>query len=139
MYKEVEIASCGVKESSVAMINKSKLLEKNDISSQPQIQSRRSPRSKLLLATKVESNLVVMRSKALFDTRFSPDVNELIIALLLENMNLPSMVYPGLRTEQLGHNTFHVSDSETEFDRIGKPEVWPAGLSITLVRSKLKE
>lgn len=71
------------------------------------------------------------RSKALFVSRFSPEVTTSDIeASLKEQLRLKNLVCTRLKTKFSSYSSFHVSVNEDEFPLINNTGVWPNGCLI---------
>jgi hypothetical protein len=78
------------------------------------------------------------RSKALFVSRFSPEVTAADVEKSLkEQLSLKRLVCTRLKTEVNAYASFHISVSEEDFPLINNTGVWPSGWLIAPFYGKL--
>ncbi|PNF43161.1 hypothetical protein B7P43_G17207 [Cryptotermes secundus] len=78
------------------------------------------------------------RSKALFDSRFSPEVTaDDVHKSLKEQLSLKQLVCTRLKTKFNLYSSFHISVLEDEFALINSTGVWPSGCLIAPYYGKL--
>jgi hypothetical protein len=73
-----------------------------------------------------------VRTKALFVSRFSPEVTSADVEKSLkEQLELASLKCTKLKTKYSSYSSFHISVSEDDFHLINNTDVWPTGCLIT--------
>jgi hypothetical protein len=78
------------------------------------------------------------RTKALFVSRFSPEVTaDEVSKTLKEQLSLKRLVCTKLRTKFDSYSSFHISITEDEFSLINNTAVWPSGCFIAPYYGKL--
>jgi hypothetical protein len=78
------------------------------------------------------------RSKALFVSRFSPEVTATDVEKSLkEQLSLKRLVCTRLKTKFNAYASFHISVNEEDFPPINNTAVWPNGCLIALFYGKL--
>jgi hypothetical protein len=100
------------------------------------------PRRQPLIGVSSSISLPVItkpeRSKALFVSRFSPEVTaDDIYKTLKEELSLKRLVCNKLKTECNSYSSFHISVTEDEFSVINNTGVWPSGCLIAPYYDKL--
>lgn len=79
------------------------------------------------------------RSKALFVSRFTPEVSVQEITNYVKNeLNLEQLQVTKLRTKHASYSSFHVSVAEQDFERINNTVFWPSGCLICPFYGRLK-
>jgi hypothetical protein len=86
----------------------------------------------LLIGNKNGSSLPTVpkrvRTKALFVSRFSPEVSSADVEQSLKDqLELASLKCTKLKTKYDSYSSFHISVSEDDFHLINNADVWPAG------------
>lgn len=100
---------------------------------------KREPKVGTCTNTKLEMAPERIRSKALFVSRFSSNVNKNNIEeSLLNQLKLRSLSVTKLKTKFQSYSSFHISVDERDFDLINNTDVWPAGCLIAPFFGKLK-
>jgi hypothetical protein len=78
------------------------------------------------------------RSKALFVSRFSPEVTaDDVCKTLKEQLSLKKLVCTRLKTKFSTYSSFHILVNEDEFSLINDAGVWPSGCLIAPYYGKL--
>jgi hypothetical protein len=78
------------------------------------------------------------RSKALFVSRFSPEVtSDDVSKTLKEQLSLERLVCTKLKTKFNTYSSFHISVTEDEFSLINNTSIWPSGCLIAPYYGKL--
>jgi hypothetical protein len=100
------------------------------------------PRRQPLIGVSSSLSLSVIskpeRSKALFVSRFSPEVTaDDVHKSLKEQLNLKRLVCTKLKTKFNSYSSFHISVTEDEFSVINNIDVWPSGCLIAPYYGKL--
>lgn len=75
-------------------------------------------------------NLVCPKKKALFVSRFNPNVTVEDVKDLLKDLQVSGLVCRRLKTKYTHYNSFHVEVVIEDFDKVNKPEVWPWGILV---------
>lgn len=75
-------------------------------------------------------NLVCPKKKALFVSRFNPNVTIEDVKDLLKDLQVSGLVCRRLKTKYTDYNSFHVEVVIEDFDKVCKPEVWPRGILV---------
>jgi hypothetical protein len=109
-----------------------------NIASATTVKHRRQP----LIGVRNSSSLPVIakkeRMKALFVSRFSPEVTaEEVCKSLKEQLNLNKLACTRLKTKFNSYSSFHIAVTEDEFSLINDTGVWPAGCLIAPYFGKL--
>lgn len=92
-----------------------------------------------LANSKLEMAPERIKTKSLFVSRFSPNVNKSNIEDSLKSqLNVRSLVVTKLKTKYQTYSSFHISVDERDFDLINNTNVWPAGCLIAPFFGKLK-
>lgn len=86
----------------------------------------------LLIGNKNGSSLPTVpkrvRTKALFVSRFSPEVSSADVEQSLKDqLELASLKCTKLKTKYNSYSSFHISVSEDDFHLVNNADVWPAG------------
>jgi hypothetical protein len=72
-----------------------------------------------------------VRTKALFVTRFSPDVSSADVEQSLKDqLELASLTCTKLKTKFNSYSSFHIAVSQDDFDLINNTGIWPIGCLI---------
>lgn len=77
------------------------------------------------------AELVKVKRKALFVSRFSATVSCDNLKELLNGLHLPSLEIKQLKTKHPSYSSFYISVNESDFSSINSPEVWPVGVLIS--------
>ncbi|KAJ4447802.1 hypothetical protein ANN_09810 [Periplaneta americana] len=100
---------------------------------------KRDPKVGTLTNSNLEMAPERIRTKSLFVSRFSPNVNENNIKdSLFHQRKLRSLEITKLKTKYQSYSSFHISVDERDFELINNSDVWPAGCLIAPFFGKLK-
>jgi hypothetical protein len=142
LYKEVtsnglspQVATPADSEGFVTVTNK----RKNTVApTVKNIKSRRQPLIGVRNSTSLPAVTKKQRTKAIFISRFCPDVTtDDVVTSLKEQLSLKKLVCTRLKTKFSTYASFHVSVLEDEFPPINNTGVWPAGCLIASFYGKL--
>ena len=85
-----------------------------------------------------KNNLVCNKKRALFVTRFDPLVTSEDVEEIVKEQNI-SVKCTKLRTKYDSYSSFHVEVTESDFQTISNPNVWPNGIMIGPFYGKLRD
>lgn len=87
-----------------------------------------------------EHLVVKQRKRALFVTRFDPEVkaNE-VVELVNDAVVVTDIKCTQLVTKREGYSSFHLSVNENDYEKIASPDVWPRGILVLPFYGRLKE
>ncbi|PSN36363.1 hypothetical protein C0J52_22872, partial [Blattella germanica] len=78
------------------------------------------------------------RGKAIFVSRFAPEVTVTQISDHLSEMNLKPMQISKLRTKHDTYSSFHVEVEENNFEKLFNAACWPEGCFVSPFYGRLK-
>ena len=88
--------------------------------------------------SQTKDNLVRDKKKALFVTRFGPNVTIQDVEDIVKDLDIP-IKCTKLKTKYNTYSSFHVEVNESEFQELSNPDIWPKGIMIGPFYGRLKE
>lgn len=85
------------------------------------------------------SNLIRQRTRAIFVSRFNPNVDEGRVQSLLKEHNFQNLKCHKLKTRFETYSSFHIEVGSQDYDRVMSPAIWPVGTLISPFHGPLRK